>query len=87
MAFSGNNLFVRGHTLRPISSQAVGYKQKYSSLNAFQVLKSTPMNVLTVIFSKFGNGKFANHIASKKKDVFLGKSTIPTLNEDSVNIP
>ena len=45
------------------------------------------MNVLTVIFSKFGNGKFANHIASKKKDVFLGKSTIPTLNEDSVNIP
>ena len=70
MAFSGNNLFVRGHTLRPISSQAVGYKQKCSSLNVFQVLKSMQMNILTVIFSKFGNGKFANHIISKKKTFF-----------------
>ena len=44
------------------------------------------MNILTVISSIFGNGKFGNHIMSKK-DVFLGKSPIPTLNEDSVNIP
>lgn len=86
MAFSGNNLFVRGHTLRPISSQAVGYKQKCSSLNVFQVLKSAPMNILTVIFSIFGNGKFVNNIMSKKRRFFLGKSPIPTFNEDSVNI-
>ena len=45
------------------------------------------MNILTVIFSKFGNGKFANHVISKKRRFFLEKSPIPTLNEDSVNIP
>ena len=43
------------------------------------------MNILTVIFSKFGNGKFVNHIMSKKRRFCLRKTPIPTLNADSVN--